>query len=1150
MNAEKPNPSNVPNDWENPQVVGRNKEPGHATLIPYPDVASALEGDRRASPYFRLLNGDWSFCWSPNPASAPEGFYHEDFDVSEWDTLPVPSNWQMHGYGTPMYTNVQYPFSPDYMPKVPEDNNPGGAYRTTFEVPADWQNRRIFIVFDGVDSAFYLWVNGQQVGYSQGSRLPAEFDVTDCVRRGINTLAVQVFRWSDGSYLEDQDYWRLSGIYRDVYLFATPKVHIRDFWARTDLDEVYQDADLHLRVNVRNYSADETADGSVVAQLYGARNGLITESTTRVTVPGGDETVLELVEPVESPKKWSAEHPYLYTLVLTLKDAAGSILEVERSQIGFRTVEIQDGKVLVNGVPVYLRGVNRHEHDPDTGHTVSKASMIEDILLMKRFNINAVRTCHYPDDTLWYDLCDEYGLYLIDEANIESHGVWDEPSRDPDWRTAFMERGQRMVERDKNHPSVIVWSLGNESGHGPNHAALADWIHKHDPTRPVHYESAGSEPYVDIISTMYPTLERLARMAQAPDENRPFILCEYAHAMGNSPGNLKEYWETIERYPRARGAFIWDWVDQGLRRTTEDGEEWFAYGGDYGDEPNDGSFCINGLIFPDRKIQPTMWEVKKVYQPVQVTPVDLAAGEVEVVNRYHFTALSALDVVWTLTADNRILQEGTLPQLDTPPGERERITIPFAMPSLDSGTEYWLTLSFRLATETSWAMKGHEVAWEQFKIPVDVPEIIPLDLSIVPALSLDETESQAVIEGHDFSLVFDKQAGTVSSLIYQGQEMIEAGPRSNFWRAPTENDAAAWGDERAALWWREIGLDQLEESVESVTITQNEANIVTITTETVCKPPEGFTPPETSSSDEQVSQLAMFLTWSLDTASLKGLCEHLGVDYGDLPGTIKSAKLKGLVKQYVESGGVEALLRGVYSFFKEKAPDKIPPQLKAALSGGAAPTPEAKPPAQFHCRYTYTIYGSGDIQIDAKVEPMVEGLPFLPRIGMQMTLPPGFDFVTWYGRGPHETYVDRKEGARIGLYSGTVDAQYVPYIVPEENGNKTDVRWVALSNDEGIGLLAVGAPVLEFSAHHYTTEDLTAAAHTYELTYRDEIMLKLDYAQSGLGSAACGPGRLEKYQVKPTETHYRIRLRPFSSRDAAADSVGSLMSLSKQRLPE
>ncbi|MGC9467879.1 MAG: glycoside hydrolase family 2 TIM barrel-domain containing protein, partial [Anaerolineae bacterium] len=660
----------MPNDWENPQVVGRNKEPAHATLLPYQDAESALKADREGSVYFKLLNGDWHFAWSPNPASAPAGFYANSYDVAGWDAIPVPSNWQMQGYGTPMYTNVQYPFCPDYMPEVPKDDNPVGSYRTTFTVPDSWEGRQVFIVFDGVDSAFYLWVNGELVGYSQDSRLPAEFDLTPYLRPGENTLAARVYRWSDGSYLEDQDFWRLSGIYRDVYLFATPTVHIRDFWARTALDAAYEDAELQVRVKVHAYDDLTAAGHTVEAQLYDAQHKRVAEHTAEIpddaSQIGVQEWQLEFAVPVANPKKWSAEHPNLYTLLLTLKDEAGEVLEVEGCNVGFRQVEIRDGKILINGVPVYFRGANRHEHDPDTGHTVSVESMIEDILLMKRFNFNAVRTCHYPDDPRWYDLCDQYGLYLIDEANIESHGVWDEPSKDPMWRTAFLDRGSRMVERDKNHPSVVIWSMGNESGHGPNHAALADWIHAHDPTRPVHYESAHDESYVDMISTMYPSLDRLVEFATAPGEARPFIMCEYAHAMGNSPGNLKEYWEIIEQYPRVRGGFVWDWVDQGLRRITpspvspgggEDGGtvEWFAYGGDYGESPHDGSFCINGVVFPDRTIHPCMWEFKKVYQPVDVEPVDLVAGKVEVVNKHFFSDLSYLDIAWTLSVDGEVV---------------------------------------------------------------------------------------------------------------------------------------------------------------------------------------------------------------------------------------------------------------------------------------------------------------------------------------------------------------------------------------------------------------------------------------------------------------------------------------------------------------
>jgi beta-galactosidase/beta-glucuronidase len=800
-------------------------------------------------------------------------------------------------------------------------------------------------------------------------------------------------------------------------------------------------------VNVKNDGSNSVDGFLVEANLLDAENRPVPggSSTAAIGIAEGEETVLELLCRVENPRKWSAEQPNLYPLLLTIKDRAGSILEAEKCAVGFRQVEIRDGKILINGVPVLFKGVNRHEHDPVRGHSVTVESMIEDILLMKRANINAVRTCHYPDDPRWYDLCDQYGIYLIDEANIESHGVWDRLNKDPEWRTAFLERGSRMVERDKNHPCVVIWSMGNESGYGPNHAALADWIHQNDPTRPVHYESARDEPYLDIVSVMYPPLDRLIDLATKPGETRPLIMCEYAHAMGNSPGNLKEYWDVIQAYPRLRGGFVWDWVDQGIRRVTEDGEVWYAYGGDFGDAPSNGSFCINGLIFPDRRPHPSLWELKKVLQPVKIEPIDLLVGKVEIHNKYFFSDLAGLDITWKLSADDRLLQSGGLGKLITPPGEREVVTIPFKRPEVEAGVEYWLTVSFCLAEGASWAAKGHEVAWEQFKVPYDVPQPASMPISEMPKLKLSEDDGRVSVEGEEIKLVFDKNAGRIQSLRYRGAELVHSGPRLNFWRAPTENDLNTSGEEKAAAHWREVGLDQLKESVSEVRISQPMPQAVQITVHTQITVREGAVLPQT----------------------------------------------------------------------------------------------EPKPPARFECEYSYTIHGSDDVILEAHILPYVE-VPFLPRIGLQMQLPGGFEQFTWYGRGPHETYSDRKEGAQVGVYSGTVDEQYVPYIFPEENGNKTDVRWAALTNAEGIGLLAVGFPWLNISAHHFTTEDLTQARHTHELQRRQEITLNLDCAQSGLGSASCGPGRLEKYQLKPEEVRFRLRLRPF---DAVHNSPMALSKL-------
>ena len=1132
-----------PNDWENPQVVGRNKEPGHVTLVPYADVTTALGGDRSASPFFKLLNGDWQFCFSPKPASAPKDIYRKDFDASSWDTIVVPGNWQMQGYGIPRYLSSGYAFNIDSLPRVQEDTNKVGSYRTTFMIPASWEGRQVFINFDGVDSAFYLWINGQMVGYSQDSRLPAEFDITPYIHPGENLLAARVYRWSDGSYLEDQDMWFLSGIFRDVYVFATPNVHIRDFWVRTELDEKYQDAVVKVRVNVRNFSSSATEGCQLEASLLDTDGKPLPGwPLTAVTqVEAGEEVILELERPVTNPKKWSAEFPNLYPLALSLKNKGGSVIESEQCHVGFRQVEIKDGKILVNGAPVYFRGVNRHEHDPIRGHAVSVDSMVEDILLMKRFNVNAVRTCHYPDDPRWYDLCDQYGLYLIDEANIESHGVWDRLAKDPAWKTAFLERGSRMVERDKNHPSVIIWSMGNESGYGPNHAVLADWIHQHDPTRPVHYESARNEPYLDIVSVMYPKVNHLVALAQQPGEMRPLIMCEYAHSMGNSPGNLKEYWEVIEAYPRLRGGFIWDWVDQGIRRVTEDGKEWYAYGGDFGDEPNHGSFCINGLIFPDRTIHPSLWEVKKVYQPVQVEAVDLLAGKVEVINKHFFSDLGGLTITWKLSADDGLLQAGQLPRLNTPAGGRDVIIIPFAKPKFEAGVEYWLTLNFTLAEDASWAGKGHEVAWEQFKIPFEARAVAELPIAEMPGLKLTQTEAQVVAEGPEFRLALDRKEGAISSLRYRENELVTRGPRLNFWRAPTENDLNTWGDERAAIHWREVGLDQLAEQVTGVKVAQLMPPVVRIAVSSLITIREGAVLPKPPTADETLAQLEQLLNYLLDEEKLRALCPRLAVVYDDLPGDVWQTKIKRLLQRMAAEKRVFDLLKVIHNLFVELDLPVPDPLKDVVASGKFELESKPKPPACFECEYIYTIYGSGDIVISTHVVPGKE-LPFLPRVGLQMCLPGGYEQFTWYGRGPHENYVDRKEGAQVGVYSGTVDGQYVPYIFPEENGNKTEVRWVSLTKENGVGLLAVGVPWLEVSAHHFTTEDLTLARHTHELKRREDITLNLDYGQSGLGSASCGPGRLDKYQLKPEEIRYSVRLRPFSAQ------TESPMTLSKQVL--
>jgi beta-galactosidase/beta-glucuronidase len=642
--------------------------------------------------------------------------------------------------------------------------------------------------------------------------------------------------------------------------------------------------------------------------------------------------------------------------------------------------------------------------------------MVADIRLMKQFNINAVRTCHYPDDPRWYDLCDEYGLYVLDEGNIESHGVWDRPARDPAWQEAFLARIRAMVERDKNHPSIIGWSLGNEAGHGPNFEVCADWIHEHDPTRFVHYHPSYDEPYVDMISLMYPSVDSLAAHAAADDETRPVIMCEFAHAMGNSPGAFKEYWEVVERYPRAVGGFVWDWVDQGIRQTTEDGEEWFAYGGDFGDEPNDGNFCINGLIWPHRVPHPSLWEYKKVLEPVKVEAVDLESGQVRVINRNAFTHLGGLDGTWSVISDGEVLQSGALPPLTTAPGESEVVTLPYELPDPQPGTEYILHLSFVTAQAEPLVPKGHEVAWAQFRLPVAMPPE-RVALKEMPVLKVNENEQRLTVDGNGFEIVFEKQTGHITSWEVDDCPVIASGPRLNLWRAPTDNDA-----KRMEALWREAGLDTLSESATEFSVTQLEPQSVRIT-------------------------------------------------------VVSSTSISG-------------------------------------ISG----------------EYRYTVYGSGDVVLEYRIA-VADTLPPLPRVGITMTVAEDRRVLTWYGRGPHENYVDRKEGAAMGVYTANVEALVVPYIMPQEYGNRTDVRWAALCDTEGAGLLVAGMERFEVSAHPYAVSDLDEAKHTFELEPADRVFLNVDFAQSGLGSASCGPGVLPKYELTASAYRACVRLRPLAAGD-------------------
>ncbi len=1011
-------------DWENPKVLGRNKEPARTALMVFPDSRTALNSPQEGSPFYKSLNGSWRFNWVEKPADRPLQFYEPSYDVSQWDKISVPGNWQVQGYGTPIDLNHPYPFKKN-PPYIQSDYNPVGSFRTAFTVPEAWKGREVFIVFEGVESAFYLWLNGEKIGYSQGSRTPAEFDITSFLKTGENILAAEVYRWSDGSYLECQDFWRLSGIFRDVYLFSTPKIHIRDFEVITDLDEKGRNAILTVKAWVRNYSS--IIQKTHIKVSLRDEKGRAAEKNFEFNkkageVPPGEEVLISLSKQIKNPKKWSAEKPILYTLLLSLIDASGKVLEVERGNIGFRKVEIKEGQLLVNGAAVLLKGVNRHEHDPVSGHYISEESMLQDIKLMKRFNINAVRTCHYPDHPRWYDLCDKYGIYLIDEANIESHGMGYHPDvtlgNDPLWKEAHLDRIVSMVERDKNHPSVIIWSMGNEAGDGCNFEAASAWIHARDPSRPVHYERALRRPHVDIVSPMYMRIEGLKEYASQPRE-RPLILCEYAHAMGNSVGNLQDYWDVIENERQLQGGFIWDWVDQGLYKTTSDGRQFFGYGGDFGDAWNDGNFLINGLIQPDRKPNPHLWEVKKVYQYIKVKAVDSAAGLFTIHNKYDFLSLDFFNISWQMTADGRVIQNGMIPKINLAPQKTKDVKIPFTQPELKPGIEYLLKINFTLADDCLWASKDFLMAWDQFKLPFKVPQKAEKSADNMQEIELVKTEKAIIIKGDNFELKIGKSSGVIESYKFQGIQLIARPLAPNFWRAPTDNDNGNRMPLRQSV-WRLAGPGRIIQKIEAV--------------------------------------------------------------------RAGPAEIEVRVEYLLPAGKSELIL-------------------------------------------LYSVYGSGEVFVENSFKPGM-ALPNLPRFGMQMGMPEEFKTLTWYGRGPHESYWDRKTGAAVGLYSGKVEDQVHPYIRPQETGNKTDVRWFKLTADTGAGLLVTGQPHLSISAWPFTMEDLERAEHTFELRERDFITVNIDYKQMGVGGDnSWGARPHAEYSLPAKAYSYSYSLTPLPARE-------------------
>ena len=793
------------NDWENTSILNVNKEDPHATLIPYNSEENAINGNRLNSEFIKILNDSWKFNWCEKPEDRPKDFYKTNFDDARWNRIPVPSNWQLHGYGVPIYLNMPYPFEKN-PPFIKNDYNPVGSYRYEFSVSDKWKDRETFIHFDGVESAFYLWINGKKVGYSQGSRTPAEFNITPYLKDGKNLLAAEVYRWSDGSYLECQDFWRLSGIFRNVYLYSTPKTHIRNFEVSTDFDDSYDDALLSVTAKVKNYGQLASKNDKVEFSLLDGNGKIVQEEVLSqeksVLIYQGEESIIYLKSKIDTPKKWSADHPNLYTLIIRLLNENDDITEILSSKIGFREVEMKNGQLNVNGKPILLKGTNRHEHDPKTGHYVSEESMRNDIILMKKNNINAVRTSHYPNDPKWYDLCDEYGIYLIDEANIESHGIGYHPEKTlankPEWKEAHIDRVRRMYERDKNHPSVIIWSMGNEAGDGTNFEAAGDWLHKNDPHRPVHYERAGLRSYVDIYSPMYSGIGWLEKYANKYDD-RPFILCEYAHAMGNSVGNLQDYWDVIEKYDVLQGGFIWDWVDQGLIKKDEYGEKHFAYGGDFGEKRHDKNFCMNGIVRSERESTAKLVEVKKVYQNIAFSNWELKRNLLQIKNKFFFTNLNEFNFKWEIKESGFPLQSGILTDIFIEPQKSKVVEIPFSKISLKPGKEYFLNVFAELKEDEPWGKTGHVISSEQIKLPFYKDKTVEVKQNL-EALTIAENENIISISNSSFKVIFDVKKGSIKKYSIDGAEFFKKGPEPNYWRAPTDNDFGNGMQNRCAVW--------------------------------------------------------------------------------------------------------------------------------------------------------------------------------------------------------------------------------------------------------------------------------------------------------------------------------------------------------------
>lgn len=1017
--AEKAKYPHSDNDWENFDVLHINRLPSAANFMWYPTEAMAMNGTKENSPYFESLNGMWKFKFVPRSDQRPTDFYKKNVDVSAWDEIKVPANWEMEGFGYPFYVGSGYGIKRN-PPLIAIENSPVGSYKRTFTIPSDWKKDQIILYFGGVASAFYVWVNGEMVGYSQDSKTPSEFDITSYVKSGENELSVQVFKFSDGYYLEDQDYWRFAGIQRDVYVYARPKVHIRDFEVVTDLDKEYKNADFNLFVEL---------DGAKDANLKGFEVGVNLTDNKGVSIYKenkkltGKEKEVHFVKEIEAPLLWSAEKPNLYKAVITLSKN-GTPIQFIKQNIGFRKSEIKHAQLLVNGKPIYIKGVNRHEHDPYNGHVVDEESMINDIRIMKENNINSVRTSHYPNDPRWYELCDIYGLYVVDEANIESHGMGYKPDKclanQPEWENAFIDRTERMFERDKNHPSVIIWSLGNESGEGCNFASTYKWIHSNDRSqRPVHSEDGIKGPYTDIFCPMYKKIDVLINHTLYLP-TKPLILCEYAHAMGNSVGNLQDYWDVIEKYPSLQGGFIWDWVDQGLYAKTKDGKFYWAYGGDLAPEgtPSSANFCMNGLVTADRSLKPHIHEVKKVYQNITFSLKDYNEGLVEICNKYFFTDLNDFRFTWRLEGNGELIGSGEIPQIALEPLRKKIFKTDFPSIKAEPGVEYFLNFYAESKHDEGLLKVGTQLASAQTKLPFYKSSDIKEDsMDIV----VKDDPSVLTLTAGQIKVGFDKKTGALISYKYKENEYIKEGLQPNFWRPVTDNDMG--NDMNVTLRaWRNAG---------------------------------------------------------------------------------KEAKLISMEKQPVSGSSYQVISR--YKL----------------------------PVAESDLIIKYDFSGKGYLDINCTYIPSNDTLPLMPRFGVTLTLNKQYDNMEWFGRGPYENYIDRNTSSFVGKYKGSVAEQYFGYDRPQENGNKTEVRWMSLTDDSGEGLKAMGDPYLSCSAYLFPNEDLDepgerkSQRHISDIIPKDMVTWNIDLKQMGVGGdTSWGAYPHQQYLIPAEKMTFSFKLYP------------------------